>query len=62
MKMFKISKLENYKAEITETWSRYIPPEHLYYPLIYQNMRESMNGWVGWGTTNKPPENAIKLN
>ena len=23
--------------------------------------RVSMNGWVGWGTNKKPPENAMKF-
>ena len=29
MKTFEISKLENYKSDINETWSRYVSPEHL---------------------------------
>ena len=29
MKTFEISKLENYKSNINETWPRYVPPEHL---------------------------------
>ena len=31
MKTFEISKLENYKSDINETWPRYISPEHLSY-------------------------------
>ena len=31
MKTFEISKLENYKSDINETWPRYISPEHLLY-------------------------------
>ena len=29
MRTFEISKLENYKSDINETWPRYVPPEHL---------------------------------
>ena len=29
MKTFEISKLENYKSDINETWPRYVSPEHL---------------------------------
>ena len=29
MKTFEISKLENYKSNINETWPRYVSPEHL---------------------------------
>ena len=29
MKTFEISKLENYKSGINETWPRYVSPEHL---------------------------------
>ena len=29
MKTFEISKLENYKSDINETWPRYVPAEHL---------------------------------
>ena len=28
MKTFEFSKLENYKSNINETWSRYVSPEH----------------------------------
>ena len=28
MKIFEISKLENYKSDINETWPRYVSPEH----------------------------------
>ena len=31
MKTFQISKLENYKSDINETWPRYVSPEHLSY-------------------------------
>ena len=31
MKTFEISKLENYKSDINETWPRYVSPEHLSY-------------------------------
>ena len=31
MKTFEISKLENYKSNISETWPRYISPEHFSY-------------------------------
>ena len=31
MKTFGISKLKNYKSYISETWPRYISPEHLSY-------------------------------
>ena len=31
MKIFEISKLENYKLDINETWPRYVSPEHLSY-------------------------------
>ena len=31
MKIFEISKLENYKSDIHETWPSYISPEHLSY-------------------------------
>ena len=31
MKIFEISKLENYKSGINETWPRYVSPEHLSY-------------------------------
>ena len=31
MKIFEISKLENYKLDINETCPRYVPPEHLSY-------------------------------
>ena len=29
MKTFEISKLENYKSDINETWHRYVPAEYL---------------------------------
>ena len=29
MKTFEISKLENYKSGINETWPRYVSPDHL---------------------------------
>ena len=29
MEIFEISKLENYKSDINETWPRYVSPEHL---------------------------------
>ena len=29
MKTFEISKLENYKSDINETWPRYVSSEHL---------------------------------
>ena len=29
MKTFEISKLENYKSDINETWPRHVSPEHL---------------------------------
>ena len=29
MKASEISKLENYKSDISETWPRYVSPEHL---------------------------------
>ena len=29
MKTFEISKLENYKSDINETWPRYVPAEYL---------------------------------
>ena len=29
MKIFEISKLENYKSDINETWPRYVSPKHL---------------------------------
>ena len=28
MKTFEISKLENYKSDINETWTRYVPAEY----------------------------------
>ena len=31
METFEISKLENYKSDINETWPRYVSPEHLSY-------------------------------
>ena len=31
MKTFEISKLQNYKSYINETWRRYVSPEHLQY-------------------------------
>ena len=31
MKTFEISKLENYKLDINETWPRYVSPHHLSY-------------------------------
>ena len=29
LKTFEISKLENYKSDINETWPRYVSPEYL---------------------------------
>ena len=29
MKTFEISKLDNYKSDLNETWPRYVSPEHL---------------------------------
>ena len=29
MKTFEISKLENYKSDVNETWPRYVPAEYL---------------------------------
>ena len=29
LKTFEISKLENYKSDINETWPRYVPAEYL---------------------------------
>ena len=29
IKIFEISKLENYKSDISETWPRCVPPQHL---------------------------------
>ena len=50
MKTFEISKLENYKSDVNETWPRYVPAEYLWY-----NKNEGVN------KKQKTTKNAMKL-
>ena len=51
MKTFETSKLQNYKSDINETWTRY---EHLKNFNIPSH--GGVNKWAGGGASKKPPE------
>ena len=46
-KTFEISKLENYKSDIYETWPRYVSPEHFQYTKTWEH--EDVNQLSGEG-------------
>ena len=56
MKTCEISKLENYKSDINETWCRYVLPEHLHIPK-----HEVVNKWVGGGCNQKATRNCLEI-
>ena len=57
LKTFEISKLENYKSDINETWPRYVTAEYLQY-----NKNEGVNEWVGGDATKATTRKSHEIN
>ena len=52
-----LSKLENYKWDINETWPRYVTAEYLQY-----NKNEGVNEWVGGDATKTTTRKSHEIN
>ena len=57
MKTFEFLKLRNFKADINETWSRYVPPQHL---SLAKN--EGVNEWAGEGRIQRKTKKFHEIN
>ena len=58
-KHIKFQNLWTANRDVNETYSRYAPPEHLWY-IKNEKIRVQMNGWMGV-QRKKAPENVMKL-
>ena len=56
LKTFEISKLENYKSDINETWPRHVTAEYLQFNKI-----EGVNEWAGGGATKKATRECYEI-